>query len=259
MRERRFELLLASGLVGWSLLVATGWLAMLSYGYRRDERPVEIVAQWPVDTPLPRIPGQKTLLLFVHPHCSCTHATLTELEKLLALDRLLRPDRKISVCVVATIPPSADEAWGDTSIVRRGLAIAGARLFLDRGGAESDRFGAQTSGTVLLFGADARREYAGGVTISRGHEGPSFGGTTLAKIFAGERVDECTSAAPVPVFGCRLVFSPRDSAERKAVCDTSAGESTSKGLTARTVNSRVCRAPQGLSPGSSVPVDDRGD
>lgn len=233
---------------------------MYSYGFRRDDRCSEIVTQWPNGTALPRAPGRVTLLLFVHPHCACAHATLTELERLLAIHQLRHPNRMPSICVVATIPPLADETWKESRIVRRSLALRGARLFLDHAGVEAFRFGAQTSGTVMLFDPDERRVFAGGITISRGHEGPSLGGTTLARLIAGERGDAVVDQSTIPVFGCRLVSSPvGESASEMAPRETGAGKTASEGTVPRTACTQFFRGPQVLSPGWSLPSDDRGN
>jgi hypothetical protein len=53
----------------------------------------------------------------------------------------------------------------------------------------------------MLFDASGALRYAGGITMSRGHEGDSAGSNALARILAGEQ-----QAGRFPAFGCPLVL-----------------------------------------------------
>ena len=74
----------------------------------------------------------------------------------------------------------------------------------DAGGGESRRFGALTSGHVLLYGRDGRLLYNGGVTGGRGHEGANAGLSLAEKLLrsGGEPASQ-------PIYGCAL-NDPRD-------------------------------------------------
>src|SRR5262249_57501676 len=78
--------------------------------------------------------------------------------------------------------------------------IPGVSVALDAGGAEAKRFGAETSGAVVLYDPAGRLVFHGGITAARGHEGDSFGQQRIAAFLSGARADR----ADAPVFGCAL-------------------------------------------------------
>jgi hypothetical protein len=103
-----------------------------------------------------------------------------------------------------TVPADADDEWLMSDTMQRAKALAGATVFVDRGGVEARRFGAATSGTVKWFDSAGQCLYSGGVTVSRGHEGSNIGSDAIDGLLRG-------GTAPVyglPPFGCRLCLPP---------------------------------------------------
>jgi hypothetical protein len=185
--------------VAWCAAVGWGWFAMTAYSLKTEDDSAATMAEWPVGSQLPRAQRQPTLLVFLHPKCPCSRATATELERLLD-----RPEGAAApacqVFVVAVTPASPDEGWTETPLLDRCRRLPGAQVIIDRGGHEAALFGAATSGTALWFDAAGRRQYDGGITIARGHEGASVGGAALARLLNGEEATvDC-----LPAFGCRL-------------------------------------------------------
>ena len=86
-----------------------------------------------------------------------------------------------------------------------------ARIVFDRDGAEARRFGALTSGTVLVYDAQGRERFRGGITDRRGGEQDNPGLQRLASALTGARL---THGRPTPVFGCPLVVATDTSKER---------------------------------------------
>jgi hypothetical protein len=78
------------------------------------------------------------------------------------------------------------------------------RVAPDRNGVEARRFGAGTSGHVVIYGGDGRLLFSGGITGARGHVGDNVG---LERAIASLRADSPTCARS-PVFGC-LLGEPR--------------------------------------------------
>jgi hypothetical protein len=131
----------------------------------------------------------------VHPRCSCSHATLTELGRLLA--RV--PDR-LDATVVLVRPSGVAAGWENGSIADEARRLRGVRTVEDDGSVEAHRFGAATSGAALLYDARGRLRFAGGLTQVRGHEGVSFGEERILALVTTGAADRDDS----PVFGCPL-------------------------------------------------------
>ncbi len=184
----------------WLLAIAAGWWFLDDYAYSVNV-PLDggLAEHWPTQTTIARQPGNSTLLLFLHPKCPCSSATLTELDRLLAWLKQSSV-RLPQLVVVSTVPHSADGSWFETATTQCAQLLPNADLFIDEGGREAARFGATTSGLVMLFDASGARQFAGGVTVSRGHEGPNIGCDCLAEILRGE----ATQYSELPAFGCRL-------------------------------------------------------
>jgi hypothetical protein len=184
----------------WLLAVAAGWWSITAYDLSTEQPLVDgVAAHWPASTSLEWTEGRPTLLLFLHPKCPCSRASLAELERVAELVQG-QGGRDPELIVIVTVPATPTEDWLNTATVNRAKGIPNARLFIDRSGVEAQRFGAVTSGLVMLYDGAGTCAYAGGVTIARGHEGENAGRLALVKLLKGE---EC--AAPgAPVFGCRL-------------------------------------------------------
>jgi hypothetical protein len=151
----------------------------------------------PLHAPAPPAAANRPWLrMFVHPRCPCTRASVTELRNLLAA-----APADVYAEVVLVLPSGAPDDWRDAPIAAAAAAIPGVVVRCDEGGAEADRFGVQTSGHVLLYGADSRLQFTGGITRSRGHQGDSTGSRALAALLRHERAAETQH----PVFGCRLI------------------------------------------------------
>jgi hypothetical protein len=74
------------------------------------------------------------------------------------------------------------------------------KLRVDDAGVEAARFGAATSGTVLLYDGSGHLLFNGGITESRGHEGFSAGREMLAHLLAQPGHEMKHTA----VYGCPL-------------------------------------------------------
>jgi hypothetical protein len=181
-------------------VVAVAWLAVVGTGITLVARysglpGVQAAApeRWPAGSTVGRAAGRPTLIMLAHPRCACTRASIGELAEL--MDRV---GGRLSAKVLFVEPEGVDPTWTDTDLWRSAAAIPGVEPIRDLGGAEARRFGAETSGQVLVYDADGLLVYRGGITPARGHPGTAMGRDRLATLVLGQRQ---TSA---PVFGCAL-------------------------------------------------------
>lgn len=182
---------LALGIV-WALAVGAGFTGLLRYSNEPGEsQPVP--ASWPRASRIPRAQDRATLVMFAHPQCPCTQASVSELARLMA-----RFDGRLAAYVVFPKPAEVGEDWDHTALRSRAGAIPGVSVLSDDGGLEAARFRAVTSGATVLYAADGRLLFNGGITSARGHEGDSFGMERIRSLLTTGKADR----ADAPVFGC---------------------------------------------------------
>jgi hypothetical protein len=196
MKRQSMRRLLAFSLVSlvWVLAVLMCYAQFLAY----EAKPAETEtppAVWPPESALPLATGRMNLVMFIHPKCPCTNASLNELAILMT-----RCAPNVKAYAVFLKPDGVDEDWEKTTYWQRASEIPGVRVVSDIGERESRRFNATTSGETLLFGADGRLLFAGGITGARGHEGDNQGLDSIVAI-----VKEGDVRCPrTGVFGCGL-------------------------------------------------------
>jgi hypothetical protein len=198
---RRFIVI---GLASLSALVTVPvLLALIAF----DSAPVagtSIPEKWPQGAGIERPVREAQLLVFAHPFCACTGATIAELARLETLRRNRLPSPTF---LVFRPSKTSDWTWAAFQTVTRSLPDA--RVIWDDGGLAAARFHAIASGTVLLYSENGDLLFHGGVTGSRGHEGDNYGLDELTKAL------EATPGSPSQpkhsrVFGCALGFSQQE-------------------------------------------------
>lgn len=155
-------------------------------------------AFWPAASAIVPATDRPTLLMFLHPHCPCSRASLTELTAILS-----ETNHRVDARILFNQPPGVEDDWWQTELYGEALAIPGARVSLDLGGAEARCFGVETSGHALLFSKDGRLEFSGGITAARGHVGQNAGRAAVESILRGDQ----PAIAQSLVFGCPLTSS----------------------------------------------------
>jgi hypothetical protein len=194
----RHRLVLLAGLGVWLLAATSGLAVLWTYGTTAGT-PADPPPRWPAKSRLAREAGRRTLVVFAHPHCPCTRASIEELDRLLA--SVAEPPQ---VHVLFTKPDGTEPAWELTDLWQRAAEIPGVSIARDEGGREAERFGVATSGQVLLYDVAGTLRFAGGITPSRGHAGDSAGRSMLQDLLASRSVAQDAT----PVFGCALHEAP---------------------------------------------------
>jgi hypothetical protein len=185
-----------------ALLLAT-WTGCVAFGLRvlwqysqTPSRAANPPASWPAGTALTKLRGRSSLLLFVHPECPCSRASLGELARILAA----APGR-LDASVLFSIPDGDPLGWSQSDLIRSAMAIPGVRVVHDTNGATARAFGVRTSGQTLFYGADGRLAFNGGITASRGHSGDNDGSDAVMALL----LEHSPRHPNTPVFGCALV------------------------------------------------------
>ena len=178
----------------WSAAVVTGIRWIWSYKGTPGTQ-LSAPLSWPGSSLLSIDRDRATLMMFVHPLCACTRASLTELRE--ALDTM---GRSTAVWIVLLSPNGIARDWDKTNIAHIADRIPEATIVTDKLGSEADKFGASTSGHVVVYDRAGRLAFSGGITGARGHVGDNDGrrGLILALRDGAIRPNEH------PVFGCGL-------------------------------------------------------
>jgi hypothetical protein len=178
----------------WIVAVAAGSMFLIRYEMTPGSGS-SAPAKWPTGTSIPRDSKLPTLVMFAHPRCPCTRASLGELELLMA-----RRQGRLSVRVLFIRPTGTNADWKETDLWRKASAIPGVTVRWDDAGIEAHRFKAETSGQTVLYREDGILLFQGGITISRGHSGDNPGRSALEAL-----VDHPVSNPNrTSAFGCAL-------------------------------------------------------
>ncbi|RKH12253.1 RedB protein [Corallococcus sp. CA053C] len=151
-----------------------------------------------------RGPGVWSLLVFLHPQCACSRATLAELAKLTE-----HAGARLATRVFVWAPREAPPGFVQSELWTRARDLPGVEVVLDVDGQAAREVGARTSGQVVLFAPDGVERFSGGITPARGHEGDSTGSLAIRALVDAE----APRASASPVFGCALETPPPVSGE----------------------------------------------
>lgn len=188
----------AAGVVLWIAVVCGGFSQLLRYEGQPGTTAAQTISgpeKFPATDLLERNPHGQTLLMFVHPHCACSRASLSELAAILVECPNLQP-----VQIVIPVPADAAPSWRQGKIAQEAATLAGVRIVWDQDDELARLFQAKTSGHVLLFAANGTRLFSGGITGTRGHAGWNTGRGAIVALHQNQPGVRSST----PVFGCQL-------------------------------------------------------
>lgn len=179
----------------WGVFALGGSIAMYQHAYSGDH-PEYAGQQWPSLSKLTRGSERATLIVFAHPKCPCTRATIDSLSQVVR-------DTKCDATIVFWQPASSSKSdtsgWTTTPVIEKAKGIESLQIVMDPDGVESSLFGANTSGHCIAFSASGELLYSGGITSSRGHTGNNIGLESLI-----QAIQTGHAQKSLPVFGCRF-------------------------------------------------------
>jgi len=185
----------------WLPAAAAGLYAMAIYETTAGDSG-KTPLRWPAATGVRRDMSHATLLMFAHPRCPCTRASVEELNRLLT-----RCGREVTPHILFFTPENAGADWTQTELWRSAQAIPGVIVENDPDGKIAKQFGAETSGYVVLYDSQGNLLYQGGITGGRGHAGDNLGESAIISLLSGGQ----PAAKNAPVFGCSLLNPERAS------------------------------------------------
>jgi hypothetical protein len=160
-------------------------------------------ASWPGSKLVSPARGRSTLVMFIHPQCACTRASLAELATVLEKSR-----GALDAWVVVLEPRGMGKGWAESPTWNEARHLPGVSVVMDAEGHEADRFGAATSGHVVLYNPEGQLVFSGGITSARGHVGENAGRTRVLQLVETGSADNNGHE----VYGCGLHDPhPRDS------------------------------------------------
>ena len=155
----------------------------------------DVPSQWPAESGLSRAADAPTLILFAHPQCACTRASLGEFAEILA-----RATTRPKTYIVFLKPIGFGVDWEKTDLWRTAVNLPGVTVLRDDDGLEATRFGVITSGQTMLYGQSGALLFSGGITGARGHAGDNAGRASLVSLLNQGTTDLSSTS----VFGCPL-------------------------------------------------------
>jgi len=187
----------------WLMAVGAGFAVMLDYQYAGGRSGLP-PGHWPKGTSIALDPSRDTLIMFAHPKCPCTRASIEELNRVMA-----RCHDKVATHVLFFRPCAFPRDWTRSGLWQSAAAVPGVEVEEDADGAEARRFCAQTSGYVLLYSCRGQLLFHGGITGGRGHGGDNAGERAVVGLITGGG----GAAFQTPVYGCSLLGACDSSTE----------------------------------------------
>jgi len=178
----------------WALACAFGLFLLARYASAAGP-PADAPSVLPAETNLPLAADRWNLLVFAHPRCPCSRASLSELARLTT-----RAGDDLRATVVFYQPSDKNASWAHADLWLKAMREPNMQAWHDRDGMETSSFGAFTSGQALLYNPKGALVFKGGLTPSRGHEGLNSGVQAIYRHLEGK-----TARAASPVYGCPIL------------------------------------------------------
>lgn len=182
----------------WGLGIAIGTRSALQF----EKTPGDVGAaryRWPAGSQCSLSSKHPTLVMFVHPRCGCSQASLSELSRLMNHCQGL-----VEAQVVFLQPRSSDPDWSQSKLWDYAHEIPGVTVRQDIDGVEHRRFNARISGELFVYQPSGELSFHGGITGGRGHTGDNPGRSTIESLL----LNRASCCATAPVYGCELESQP---------------------------------------------------
>jgi hypothetical protein len=182
------------GLV-WICLLVVGSFALNSFS--QSSGTVGTLSEsWPDKIPFDYSVTGPTLVVFLHPKCSCSRATVGQLDALLA-----HAPSNLKTYAIFIKPAGFSDRKVRTGLWKDVAEIPGVEIIVDKNGQYAQSFGAETSGHTLLYDQSGKLLFSGGITSARGHMGDNLGQSSILEFLQ----NKAAMISRTKVFGCSLI------------------------------------------------------
>src|SRR5262249_38480619 len=158
--------------VCWIGVIAWGFGGLAEYSVRPGSVGT-VPPRWPSPPGIELARECPTFLMFVHPQCPCSRASLEQLQQIMAV-----AGSRVAAGVGFFQAADAAADWGKTESWRMTMAMP-VRVVQDSDGNLARRFGAETSGQVVMYSPSGALLFSGGITPVRGEVGENAGQTAV--------------------------------------------------------------------------------
>ncbi len=179
----------------WVLTILAGVCALTAYQQAPGQSGTPD-NRWPTEMRFSLDSAKPTLVMFVHPRCPCTRASLNELAVLTA-----QCNGRLSVYVLFVRPKNVSSDWIETDLKKQAERIPGIIVKEDIDGHCARRLSIHTSGETVVYDENEQLRFCGGITSSRGHQGDNVGRQSIESLV----LTGSSSQSTAPVFGCPLL------------------------------------------------------
>ena len=197
MKRRVITVAIGVAALVWAATVAAAYQAIRRFESTPGAAAVAH-ASWPSQSRVPRVDGAWTLVMLVHPHCSCSRASIKELEAVIE-----KAPRSVRSFVLVYRPREFPANWERGDVYDSAKRLRRVQVLIDADGNEAARFGGFTSGQTFLYDGEGRLRFEGGITLLRGHAGLNSGRAGVIHI-----ASTGTGRGSHPVFGCAISTKP---------------------------------------------------
>jgi len=193
------------------------WVAAVGFGlhklWRYASNPgvaASAPENWPASSRLSFASDRATLLMFAHPHCPCSRASMGELASIMT-----QCQGRLTAYVLLYNPKDFPADWDKTDLWVKAAAIPDVNVLQDEDGIEALRFNASTSGDTLLYDAHGSLLFSGGITAARGHSGDNAGRSTIVSLLT----EGVASQRATVTFGCSIYDQSSECDDEKKLCE----------------------------------------
>ena len=180
--------------LGWLVVIVAATFMMVAYANSPGPA-ASPPGNLPDSSQISRDTKHATLVMFMHPRCPCSRASIGELALLMT-----HCPGRVNAHVFFLKPAEMPDDWVQTDTWREAAAIPGVVVHQDNAGSEARRFHVETSGDLVLYDTKGQLTFHGGITGARGHSGDNAGRSTVEALL----LNQPAQTNRTPVFGCSL-------------------------------------------------------